>query len=220
MGIYLDSADLAEINKAAVLPFICGVTTNPALISKALGAKDIKLKDFLSHIKKIKKIVNGDIFIQTNYSNSEKMIEEAEKIYEITGEQGVIKIPTTEEGLLAISALSKVGIRTAATAVFTGIQAYLAAECGAEFVIPYYSRVEVNMRDGLELVEEILEILASCSSFSSLLVASVKSRLDVQKLLCAGVDSITIPLELIEELVKSPYTDDAVKKFNDAMRIK
>lgn len=219
MAIYLDSADLTEIEKFVDFPFIFGVTTNPTLISKALGKKEITRKDLEEHIKKIADLCDGEIFVQTTASKADKMVEEAKGIHKILGDRGIVKIPLTGEGLKAIDILSDEKIRTAATAVFTPVQAYLAMLSGADFVIPYYSRLQKRAQDGLDIVEDILDIIENQELEGQLLVASVKNAFDVLEIVRAGADCVTLPGDLISELMLHQQTDEAVKDFDKSLKI-
>ncbi|MCE1248710.1 MAG: fructose-6-phosphate aldolase [Firmicutes bacterium] len=220
MGIYLDSAVISEIKEFIELPFVEGVTTNPTLIAKALGRDTITWAEFEAHIKQIGELVDGDIFVQTNHKDAKGMVEDGKKIHAVLGTKAVIKIPATSEGLKAISELADNDIRTAATAVFTGVQAYLAMLSGADFVIPYYSRVQKAANDGLDLVEDILDIIESQEMESQLLVASIKNNFDVLEIIRAGAHAITIPADIIKELLAHHQTEDAQAAFNKSLTVK
>lgn len=217
--IYLDSADLKEISESRNYPFIEGVTTNPKLIAKALGRSRITRKEFLDHVKAISKKTDGTIFVQTNYTETKKIIEEAREIHSILKDRVVIKLPATITGLQAMDELSGEDIRLAATAVFTGVQAYLAMVSGAEFVIPYYSRTNWSMQDGMELVQDILDIAETSGYDTRILVASIKNPFQVLELLREGVDAITMPLELIGELLVNSNTIAAVREFESVLEV-
>ncbi|MCD4783691.1 MAG: fructose-6-phosphate aldolase [Candidatus Eremiobacteraeota bacterium] len=219
MSIYLDSADLKEIKKYINYPFISGVTTNPALLAKALDKSNITIYEFEEHIKKIGDIVEGDIFVQTNRSKAEQIVKESRKIYEILGDKCVVKILPTFEGLKAMYDLSFKDIRTAATAVFTGVQGYTAILSGADYVVPYYSRLMRTTQDGFNIIEDILDIIEVNKFDNQLLVASLKTTSDVLEVIRAGANAITIPASLIDELYENPQTNEAVKLFKKSLRV-
>jgi transaldolase len=202
------------------LPFIMGVTTNPTLISKALRKKEITWGEFENHIKKIGELVDGEIFVQVNHTDSKKMIEEGKKIHAILETKAVVKIPATAEGLKAIDELSAGEVRTAATAIFTGVQAYLAMLSGADYVIPYYSRVQKAANDGLDLVEDILDIIEAHEFDVNLLVASVKNNFDILEIVRAGAYAITLPADLIKDMITHHQTEAAETAFNQSLIIK
>ena len=219
MAIYLDSANLEEIKDIKAYPFVEGVTTNPALIAKALGKERITAEEFEEHIKKIKELVKGEIFVQTNFSESVKIIEEGKRISKILGNQAVIKIPVSLEGFKAMQKLSSQGIKTAATAVFTAVQGYLAVLSGAEYVIPYYSRLQRGGQDGLDIVEDLMDIFESNDFDAKLLLASVKTPFDVLEIVRAGADGVTLPKCTIDELIFHHQTKEAVEQFDKALKV-
>lgn len=223
MAIYLDSADLAEIEEIIQYPFVEGVTTNPSLIAKALGVTPenpkIKRERFENHIREIAKLVKGSIFVQTNHSEEKMIVEEAKRIHEILGDRGIIKIPVSLEGMKAIKTLSTINIPTAATAVFNGVQGYIAMLSGAQFVIPYYSRLQKEAQDGLNIVEDLLDIIEANDFDCGILVASVKSGFDVLEIVRAGADAITLPADLLKELIVHHQTTLAIQNFEKALKV-
>jgi transaldolase len=217
--IYVDTANLREIEESKNYPFVVGVTTNPKLIAKEMDLRKTTENEFLEYVKKLEQAVCGDLFVQTNHGSSEEIIDEAKKINKITGERGVIKIPVTLPGLQAMSELSTKGIRCAATAVYTGIQAHLAISCGAEFVIPYFSRLDWSMHDSIQLIQDIVGIIENGIYDAKLLVASVKTPFQVLQIFREGAHGVTIPLELIGDLILNTNTQNAVNEFNSALEI-
>jgi TalC/MipB family fructose-6-phosphate aldolase len=217
--IYVDTANLKDIEESKYYPFVTGITTNPKLIAKEMGVRRVSEEEFLEYVKKLSAAVMGDLFVQTNHGTKDEIISEAEKIIGITGEKGVIKIPVTLPGLQAMDHLTRKGARCAATAVYTGVQAQLALSCGAEFVIPYYSRLEWSMHDSLQLIQDIVAIIENSIFDAKLLVASVKSPFQVLEIFREGGHGVTIPLELVGELIMNTNTQNAVNEFNNAFEI-
>ncbi len=219
MSIYLDSANLREIDEAGVYPFLAGVTTNPKLIARVVGSPSIAQEHFMEYLKKIHKAITGDLFVQTNHNISKHMVNEALCLKELIGEQLVVKIPATLPGFQAIHELHNKNIRTAATAVFTGVQAYTAILCGADYVIPYYSRITSSMKDGLEVIEDILTIVENGGFECQVLVASLKSPYDVLEVLRVGVHAITLPADLLAAILSNSQTMTAVNEFMNSLSI-
>lgn len=219
MSIYLDSAEISEIKKAFQYPFTAGVTTNPSIIAKTLGKPAIDRAGYEAFLKKIGAEIKGDFFIQTLNNSQETIVKEAVALHKLFGDRCVIKIPVIAEGLKAIKELSDKGIRTAATAVFTGVQAHLCLLSGAEYVIPYYSRLQKTGIDPLDVVEDILDIIESQEFEGKLLVASVKNTFDMLEIVRAGAHGVTLPLALLEDLYCHPQTLEAVDAFNKALNV-
>ncbi|MDQ7823313.1 MAG: transaldolase family protein [Candidatus Eremiobacteraeota bacterium] len=212
MMLCIDSADFEELRTSAAMPFIAGATTNPALIGKALGKEKVTIEELLAFLEKVRSLVNGHLFVQTLADDAAGIIKEARHIHEALKARCIIKIPATEEGLRALGMLETDGIATAATAVHTSTQAYLALLGGTRYVIPYYSRMETQGHQGLERIGDLLSLTAGTRG--ELLVASVKNAADVHHLLMAGVRCLTLPLAVIREMCQSPFTEKAVRDFS------
>lgn len=152
MKIFIDTANVEEIKAANNMGVICGVTTNPSLIAK-------EGRDFCEVVKEITEIVDGPISAEVISLEAKEMVEEAVALYERIGCKNlVIKIPMTAEGLCAVKELSKRGIKTNVTLVFSAAQALLAARAGASYVSPFVGRLEDIGKSGLDLIAEIAEI--------------------------------------------------------------
>jgi transaldolase len=219
MSIFVDTASLRAIDDLKNYPFVTGITTNPTLIAKAVGSTSISQEHLTEHLRKIKELFEGQIFIQTNYPDSKSMVEEARQLHQLLGEKLVVKVPVTLPGLQAIDVLTNEGIRTAATAVFTGVQAYIAMGCGAEYVVPYYSRIAHSMQDGLDVIEDILDIIDNSGYDCQVLVASLKNPFDVLQVLRVGAHAVTLPMDLLASLLVNSFTQDAVQEFQHALKI-
>ncbi|WP_045145065.1 transaldolase family protein, partial [Clostridium butyricum] len=150
MKIFVDTANIEEIKKANDLGVICGVTTNPSLIAK-------EGRDFNEVIKEITSIVDGPISGEVISMNCEGMLKEAREIAKINKNM-VVKIPMCEEGLKAVSILSKEGIKTNVTLIFSALQALLASRAGATYVSPFLGRLDDIGSEGIKLIEDIAEI--------------------------------------------------------------
>ncbi len=206
MKIFIDTANPNEIKKACEMGSIDGVTTNPTLISK-------ENRDFLSLIKEINEIIQGlPINLEVVSTTSEGMIEEAKRLSEI-GENVVVKIPMTLEGLKAIKTLGREGIKTNTTLVFTPTQALLAAKAGATYVSPFIGRLDDISQVGMDLVDQILRIFRNYHFTTQVIVASIRHPVHVLEAALHGADIATIPYKVIEQLVKHPLTDIGIEKF-------
>jgi transaldolase len=185
---------------------IDGVTTNPTLISK-------EKKDFESLIEEICKIIKGlPISLEVLSLNSEGMIEEARRLSKM-GENIVVKIPMTTEGLKAIKALVSEGIKTNTTLVFSPTQALLAAKAGTTYVSPFIGRLDDIAQTGMELIEQIVTIFTNYGFESQVIVSSIRHPIHVLEAALIGADVATIPYKVIEQLVKHPLTDIGIERF-------
>jgi transaldolase len=206
MKFFIDTANPDEIKRAYEMGVIDGVTTNPTLISK-------EKKDFESLIEEICKIIKGlPISLEVLSLNSEGMIEEAKRLSRM-GENIVVKIPMTTEGLKAIKVLVSEGIKTNSTLVFSPTQALLAAKAGTTYVSPFIGRLDDIAQTGMELIEQIVTIFTNYGFESEVIVASIRHPIHVLEAALIGADVATIPYKVIEQLVKHPLTDIGIERF-------
>jgi transaldolase len=206
MKFFIDTANPDEIKAAYEMGVIDGVTTNPTLISK-------ERKDFESLIEEICKIIKGlPVSLEVLSLNSEGMIEEARRLSRM-GENIVVKIPMTTEGLKAIKALVSEGIKTNTTLVFSPTQALLAAKAGTTYVSPFIGRLDDIAQTGMDLIEQIVTIFDNYGFESEVIVASIRNPIHVLEAALIGADVATIPYKVIEQLVKHPLTDIGIERF-------
>jgi len=206
MKFFIDTANPDEIKRAYEMGVIDGVTTNPTLISK-------EKKDFESLIEEICQIIKGlPISLEVLSLNSEGMIEEARRLSRM-GENIVVKIPMTTEGLKAIKVLVSEGIKTNTTLVFSPTQALLAAKAGTTYVSPFIGRLDDIAQTGMELIEQIVTIFTNYGFESHVIVSSIRHPIHVLEAALIGADVATIPYKVIEQLVKHPLTDIGIERF-------
>jgi len=207
MKFFIDTANVDEIKKANDMGIISGVTTNPSLIAK-------EGRDFKEVIKEITSIVDGPISgeVKATTTKAEDIIKEAEEIAKIHPNM-VVKIPITAEGLKAVSALSKKGIKTNVTLIFSSTQALFAAKAGATYVSPFLGRLDDISQPGIDLIEEISAIFKVQNIKTEIICASIRSPLHVAQCALAGGDIATIPYKVIEQCIKHPLTDIGIEKF-------
>ena len=205
MKIFVDTANIEEIKKANDLGVICGVTTNPSLIAK-------EGRDFNEVIKEITSIVDGPISGEVISMNCEGMLKEAREIAKINKNM-VVKIPMCEEGLKAVSILSKEGIKTNVTLIFSALQALLASRAGATYVSPFLGRLDDIGSEGIKLIEDIAEIFAIHDIDTEIISASVRNPIHVSQCAKAGSDIATIPYKVIVQMINHPLTDAGIEKF-------
>lgn len=205
MRIFIDTANIDEIKSAAELGIISGVTTNPSLIAK-------EGRDFADVIKEITEIVDGPISAEVTGESAPEMIEEGKTLSAIH-KNVVIKVPVTEEGLKATAALSKLGIKTNVTLIFSPAQALLAARAGATYVSPFIGRLDDISEDGCDTVAKISEIFAMHGIKTEIIAASIRGTQDVTDAALAGADIATIPYKVIKQMIRHPLTDIGLEKF-------
>lgn len=206
MELFLDTANLDEIETIASWGILDGVTTNPSLLSKEGKVNPEK------HLKAICKKVAGPVSVEVISTDANGMVEEGKKFAK-WAENIVVKVPMTKDGLIAVSELKKFGISTNVTLIFTCNQALLAAKAGARFVSPFIGRLDDIGEDGLMLVSEMVQIFDNYGFETEILVASVRSPLQVTEVARMGADVATLPFTVFEKLLQHPLTDAGLEKF-------
>ena len=205
MKIFLDTANIDEIKEGASWGIVDGVTTNPSLIAK-------EKRDFKQVVKEICDIVDGPISAEVISEDSEGMISETKELVKIH-KNIVIKIPMTVEGLKAVSKLSKEGIKTNVTLIFSPNQALLAAKAGATYVSPFLGRLDDVGSQGMDLVRTIVEIFFNYDYDTEVIAASIRHPLHVVDAALAGAHIATIPMKVLQQMVKHPLTDKGIESF-------
>lgn len=206
MKLFIDTANINEIREAYSWGIICGVTTNPSLIAK-------EGRDFKEVVNEICSIVDGPISAEVISLKAEGMIEEARDLAKIH-KNIVIKIPMTAEGLKAVSVLSKEGIKTNVTLIFSAAQALLAAKAGATYVSPFVGRLDDIGQNGIELVKEIVQIFRNYPAIKTeIIAASIRHPIHVIEAAKVGADIATVPFKVLEQMTKHALTDVGIDRF-------
>lgn len=205
MKIFIDTANVDEIKKANDLGVISGVTTNPSLIAK-------EGRDFKEVVTEITSIVDGPISAEVISLEAEGMVSEAEELAKIH-KNIVIKIPMTLEGLKAVKILTAKGIKTNVTLIFSATQALLAARAGATYVSPFLGRLDDIGMNGLNLIEEIVDIFDTHGIKTEIIAASIRHPVHVVEAARLGAHIATIPYKVIVQMSKHPLTDAGIERF-------
>jgi transaldolase len=205
MKIFLDTANVESIEKYNELGVVDGITTNPTLLSKEKGNP-------IETMKKIVDIVKGPVSLEVVAINFDKMMEESLKLAKY-GENVVVKVPMTMDGLKVVHALTKMDIKTNVTLIFSANQALLAAKAGATYVSPFIGRLDDIGAEGLNLISEIVQIFASYDISTQLLVASVRHPLHVIEAAKMGADVVTLPPDILDKMIRHPLTDKGLDSF-------
>lgn len=206
MKIFIDTANLNEIKEAADMGLLDGVTTNPSLVAKEGH------KDFRSMLEKICAIVDGDISAEVVSTDCDGILKEGRELAKIH-KNIVIKVPLIKEGLKAVKTFASEGIKTNVTLCFSPSQALLAAKAGAYLISPFVGRLDDISFNGMELIEQIVQIYHNYDYKTQVLVASVRHPIHFVESALIGADVCTMPFKVIEQLAKHPLTDIGLEKF-------
>jgi transaldolase len=205
MKIFIDTANLDQIKEINSWGILDGVTTNPTLVAKE-GC------DFETRVRDICQVVDGPISAEAVSMEAEGMIKEARQLSKIH-KNIIVKIPMTSEGLKAVKVLSKEGIKTNVTLVFSPNQALLAAKAGATYVSPFVGRLDDISHDGMALVRDIVTIFRNYGFKTQVIAASMRHPVHVTEAALAGAHVATIPYDVLKKMIKHNLTDEGIQKF-------
>ncbi len=205
MKFFIDTANVEEIKKASEMGLVDGVTTNPSLLAKEKRNPQETIKEILS-------LVPGPVSLEVLATQAPEMVEEGRRLAAL-GEQVVVKIPMTAEGMKAVKRLAEERIKTNVTLVFQPVQALIAAKAGAAYVSPFIGRLDDVSTPGMELVEQIVTIYTNYGFETEVIVASVRNPLHVQQAAMVGADIATIPFNVLKQLMSHPLTDIGIERF-------
>jgi len=205
MKFFIDSANIEEIKEGISLGMVDGVTTNPSLIAK-------EKRGFAEVVKEILEVVDGPVSLEVVSTEAGAMVREGKKLAKM-GDNAVIKVPMTTEGLKATKIFTGEGIKINQTLIFSPIQALMAAKAGAAYVSPFVGRLDDIAHDGMEIVEQIITIYNNFGFDTEVIVASVRHPRHVLEAALMGADIATIPFKVIDQLAKHPLTDRGIEMF-------
>ena len=207
MQFFIDTANIAEIKEGLALGMVDGVTTNPSLIAK-------EKKSFEDVVKEILKIVKGPVSLEVMSMEAKAMFAEGKKLMRL-GDNVVIKVPLSTEGLKATKMLATEEIDVNQTLIFSPLQALMAAKAGARYVSPFVGRLDDIAHDGMDLTSQILTIFDNYGYDTEVIVASIRHPRHVLDAALMGADIATIPFKVIAQLAQHPLTDKGIAMFMD-----
>jgi len=206
MKIYVDSADIAEIENGLSLGLCDGVTTNPTLIARTGKSMNDAIKDICS-------IVDGDVHAEVLSLEADAIYKEGKEFAKIA-DNIVVKIPMCHEGLIAVKRFADEGIKTNITLIFSTSQAILAAKAGASNVCPFVGRLDDISVPGNDLIHEIATVFDNYDAITSeIIVASIRNPLHVVEPALSGAHIFTIPGNVLTQMEKHPLTDNGIAAF-------
>jgi len=211
MKLFIDTANVAHIREIESWGVICGVTTNPSLIAK-------EGRNFEEVVKEITSIVDGPISAEVIDTMHAGMVKEARELVKIHPNI-VIKIPMTGEGLKATKILTAEGVKTNVTLVFSAAQALLAARAGATYVSPFLGRLDDIGMDGMNLIEEIVEIFDMHNIGTEIIAASIRNPIHVLSAARLGAHIATVPYATLVQMLNHPLTDSGIARFLEDWKV-
>lgn len=211
MKLYIDSANVEQIQKLNEYYPITGVTTNPSILVS-------EKRPYLEQLKQIRSVIGDEkeLFVQALGETAEEIVEEGKYITAALSGKVILKVPATDEGIKAIRLLAEEQIPTLATTVYTAFQALIAAMAGANYVAPYVNRIDNLTGDGVKVVSNIVQLYKQYELPCQVLAASFKNVQQVHDVLLAGAESVTVSPEIIEKFIAFPSTKTDVADFKKA----
>lgn len=205
MKFFLDTADVGEIKRALAWGILDGVTTNPSLVAKTGRSFEDVRAEILS-------LVSGPVSLEVTKMDFDGMMEQAKALHALAP-QVIVKLPLTREGIAACKACSDLGIRTNVTLCFSANQALLAAKAGATYISPFVGRLDDVSMDGMQVVEDIVQIYRNYGYTTQVLVASTRNPLHILRAAKIGAHVCTVPYSVLDMLFNHPLTDIGNAKF-------
>ncbi len=213
MKIFLDTANFESIQKYLELGVVDGITTNPSLLFK-------ENSDPIDAMKKIVNLVDGPVSLEVVATEFDEIMHESLKLASY-GDNVVVKIPMTADGLKAVNALTKKNIKTNVTLIFSANQALLASKAGATYVSPFIGRLDDIGHNGLILISDIVKIFSGYDFSTQVLVASIRHPIHVIESAKLGADVVTLPPEILQKMIHHTLTDKGLDIFlNDWAKLK
>lgn len=205
MKFFIDTANVEEIKKGIDMGLVDGVTTNPSLLAK-------EKRDPQATIQEILSLVKGPVSLEVIAVDAKGMCEEARKLASL-GDNAVVKIPMTEEGIKAVRTLSQESIKTNVTLMFQPLQALIAAKAGATYVSPFIGRLDDISTRGMAIIEDTVTIFSNYGFETEIIVASIRHPIHVAEAALLGADIATIPFNVLRQLMNHPLTDIGLERF-------
>jgi len=206
MKLFIDSADVSEIQEHFATGLIDGVTTNPTLIMKSGRNPEEVYQELIdTGIQDISMEVVGD---------RNEMLWEGRRLANKFDRQATIKVPCTPDGLWVCKELSKSGVKVNVTLIFSQVQAILSAKAGATYVSPFVGRVDDNSFGGLCLVKDIANVFKRHGVETKVLAASLRGARDVGRAFEYGADVVTVPPAVFDKMYNHILTDKGLELFD------
>ncbi len=206
MKIFLDTANIEEIEKGARMGVVAGVTTNPSLLAKAGH------KDYEAAVKKICSIIPGPVSAEVTVEGKDEMLTQARSIA-TWAPNVIIKIPATLEGLEVTRALATDGIKVNMTLCFSVNQAILGVAAGASYISPFVGRVDDIGNDGMALIRDMVQVFDNYQFEAEIITASIRHPQHCVEAALAGAHIATVPFKVLEQMMDHPLTDAGIAKF-------
>jgi transaldolase len=205
MELFLDSADMSEIKRGVDWGVVDGVTTNPSLAAE-------QDRPFDKLVAEICDLVQGPVSAEVVATDYGEIMDEARRLDQID-DHIVVKVPLIKDGIKAVNDLTDEGIDVNVTLNFQANQGLLAMKAGATYLSPFIGRLDDRGQQGLQLVEQLVQIKNNYGFETDILAASIRHPDHVLQCSLIGADVATLPFEVLEGLYDHPLTDSGLASF-------
>ena len=219
MKLFVDTADVKELETCLERGFPSGVTTNPLLVARS------GCTDFGVHIRSmidvlIKHDAKIPLSVEVNTADPAKMADQAEQFVQAFGDYPYlnIKIPIGWNELKVIAQLARRDVPVNCTCCMSYNQAVMAARAGAKYVSLFWGRIRDIGYDAGSVVRQTRETLDRAELDSEIIVGSIRHIADVNEAIQAGAHILTVPPKFFPQMCAHPKTDEAVAQFMTEFR--
>ncbi len=208
MKIFLDTANVASIQKWSATGLIDGITTNPTHLSTEKG-------DPTKNILEICKLLpEGHISVEVTQQDPDAVYKQAKQIAALA-ENIWVKIPCQPQYFPIIKKLVQEEVKINITLVFTLLQCLMMCKLGVYYISPFIGRLEDIEADGMAFIPHVRDMIDFYGFETKLLVASIRSVQNFHDAVIAGADAITVPVDVFEKSLSHPLTDQGMQKFSN-----
>lgn len=213
MKIFVDTANLTDIQDALRRGFPAGVTTNPTLIAREeKGDLHDRIRDIIGLLREDGRDL--PLSVEVFSSSPAEMIRQAESFVAAFGYPALnVKVPIGWDELAVIHELKQRGIKVNCTCCMTYSQAMLAAQAGADFVSLFYGRIRDGGADPATIVRQVRSAYDESGITAQIIVGSIRTVEDITEASLAGAHIVTVPPKFFRALVSHPKTDEVVAQF-------
>ena len=213
MKLFVDSANLADLEQALARGFVAGVTTNPSILAREKGV------DFAEHVGAIVNLLRrhgGDLplSVEVFVENPAEMLDQALKFVALFDYPGLsVKVPVGWDELRVIAELRARGIPVNCTCCMSFSQAFMAALAGARYVSLFWGRIRDVGYEPRTVVEQTAQAFRRGGVDTEIIVGSIRHFQDVADAFAAGADVVTVPPKFFPQMTAHPKTTEAVQQF-------
>ncbi len=206
MRIFLDTADLRDIDWAIHAGLIDGVMSNPSDVAAQAGV------DHLAHLAEIARRVQGPVIASVVAIDADGMYREGKELAK-RADNIVVSVPMLEDGMAAARRLASEGVRVNTSLVFNAAQALIAAKSGALSVSPELGALDDISEDAIATLRDMRIVFDNYDCECEILVVGIRHPRHFIESAKVGVDGIAVPPAVLRSLLLHPLTDRGFDQY-------